>query len=403
MKKHSLCKITLLYNTYFLLSVSALLFSSSFVFPHYINFFVFLFLIPLFYLVVSNRNLSFKEGLWWGSLSFAVHYYAILPLIIEHAQGKLRFFAWFLLLIYFALHAGFWFLCSNWLTSYFKKRSIVIWSVTSLLYFYWMDQHLFWIFDVKCGTPFSSPLLPLAAHGQWLYCLPFIGRYILVLIIILASSAWAQWLVRRKTVYLLMGILLWIPFIVGWFFNWQEGTNELDEISFLIPPKATAYMYDLAQEIMQQLQTVKDIQPNVKLIIAPESTFPFCLNDEKKFLVMWHENALDDTHLFIGSHRREDSKIYNCLYWIYKGRIMFTYDKKHLMPFTEMIPKLMQPFVWLHSIFSNNTIFSRAQTVHNNEFCVGSKTFCPMICADLFFYDTKTENKKRSYTSLRSE
>jgi apolipoprotein N-acyltransferase len=369
--------------------LSAVLYSVAFVFPS-CCFFVFLFLVPLFYVVFRDQKIAFVDGFLWGLSVFLIQYHALFWFFLEHVQGSLRITAWFFLMLYIALYAGIWFWLSAKLSSYINP--LIAWSLTSLGYFCAMTTFSLWIFGNVEGTIFSFPLLPLVYYPRWLVLLPCCGKFFLLEFLIIAQACCALSFVKKRIIYFMLSILFFFPFLYGWIMQEkvQNVPGWIDKVGFIAPRLGNgAHPLDYAENIMEQIHTLQK-SPHINVIIGPESTFPFALNDCPRSIALWYENALhDDTHLILGSHKKgEDGKLYNSLYYITKGRIILSYDKTHLMPFTEQVPNAWRKILKnIHISLHKNKSFSRGERVLCPIQLPQGISLTPFICSELFFLD----------------
>jgi apolipoprotein N-acyltransferase len=132
------------------------------------------------------------------------------------------------------------------------------------------------------------------------------------------------------------------------------------------------------------------------LVIFPESTFPYNLEDYQEYLCAWtdcHENV----NIIIGSHQHEDDKIFNCAYLINKGKIQSVYKKQHLVPFFEYIPSICKKWD-LGTIFTKrNKSFSHPDLAQENSdiFIIEGIKYQIYICSELY-QQTKKINRNKN-------
>lgn len=118
------------------------------------------------------------------------------------------------------------------------------------------------------------------------------------------------------------------------------------------------------------------------MILLPESTFPYNLEEYSDFLPIWCD-CHEDIHIIIGSHLHEGEKVYNCAYHIHNGKIVEKYRKKHLVPFFESIPRV---FIGkIGEIFTQkNKTFSYPSLNNNDIFLINGEKYQLFICSELY-------------------
>lgn len=168
----------------------------------------------------------------------------------------------------------------------------------------------------------------------------------------------------------------------------KRSPTYINQIGYISPPDYTLYNHplDAAQQIYYKMADLIKKKPNIKIIVMPESSYRFSLNNRKDILQLWTQNALrDDISLLIGSLRQKNNKRFNTAFWIKKGDIQHIYDKRHLAPFTEYIPAFWSRFSCFTDLFSPRYIpFDRGRHQDIIFDCNKMLTLEPCICSDLF-------------------
>ena len=382
----------------FSLVCSALLYAVSFFKPCYFFWTIFIFLVPIFYVSVSGKSLTFKHGFLWGIVFWSFHLQAILFLLHEHAEGGWKYGAWFMLVWYFASLSGVWFWGVVTLRRYCSL--FFAWIVGSIAYFWWLRTFGLLILGNVTGYCFALPLLPLAAHPHLLYCLSYVNGYILLLLLIGGQFFIAQFFYWRQLQFFKKIFLCCIPFFIGFLIpHKKKGGDFFDNFGYLMPPTNRQHPLDIAQHLYTDMITLKEQFSSVKYFVTPESTIPFSLNLYPEIIELFQENILsDDNQLILGSYYENNNKLYNRLYFLSDNdkEIIF-YDKKKLSPLVEFIPLFWKTF--LKSI--------KNMFLHNKkEMCAGllppplfsfqdDKAMIPQICSDIFYGDVSCINKKK--------
>jgi len=387
---------------------SALLGACAFLQPAYCGWFVFIYLIPLFYSIATSSvatncvHYRFIDGFLWGCIFFGLHMHGLLRVILDHAQGKeAGVLSWILLIIYCSFYSGIWFWLAEKLSSFFVKpiSRILCWLLITFCFFYFVEHGILWIFGRFEGYPFAVPLLPLAAHPSWLFCLPFFGSSCLTIVLFLIPVFFSLYLVHKSIFYQVSLFFTLLPFLIGWFWHEEKMKvpNWLHKVGVVVPTLVSSNNpFECAQEITYCLMNYCERNHNVRILIMPESSYPFALNEHPEAVGMWAQNVLfDDKILLLGSHRRSGKKLFNTFYCIKKRRIIFSYDKKHTIPFIEYLPQPWNNSKFLQSLFLNKKEqFNVSQKPRTPFSPIKKVTMLPYICSELFFAKNKENNQE---------
>jgi apolipoprotein N-acyltransferase len=115
-------------------------------------------------------------------------------------------------------------------------------------------------------------------------------------------------------------------------------------------PQSDKWRSDNAQAILDELIAMSAVGAvadgsSARLLVWPESSVPFLIDEEPAALAAVAEALPDDAHLLMGSLRRKSSsstepqRVYNSLFVLDGlGRIAAVYDKQHLVPYGEYLP-----------------------------------------------------------------
>jgi apolipoprotein N-acyltransferase len=362
-------------------SASAVLFSLAFIFPFCCALFVFLFLIPLMY-VNSKEGLNWKDGFVWGALFFSIMLFPVTMIMYTRGHGAYRMAVSIALICASALWSTAWLLLvqlvNRWLPAYKEYTFIVL----AGCYFLLVEQYLFWFFQPTLGYLLISPLIPLAHNPCWLqgaFLFSYQGTLFLVLLV---NVSFFQMLSKKRTSHAVLTIALMMPFAWGWIEKDSVKIPELLTKIGYLPPVSYGTPADMAADIATQLERGV-IKGKFSLIIMPESSFPYPLNEHDEAVSCWG-HAQQYIPFIIGSHRK-DTFLHNTLYCVQKGRIINSYDKKRLVPFTENVPE---------GKFFN--VFKDLFLAGSESFSPGHKKKCeclvledglvfkPLICSELF-------------------
>jgi apolipoprotein N-acyltransferase len=158
----------------------------------------------------------------------------------------------------------------------------------------------------------------------------------------------------RKTAALL-ALLSVFPLWMGGALRLREAPNDQARgplIRIVQPniPQSDKWRNDNAQHILDELIAMSAVGPladgsSPRIVIWPESSVPFLIDEEPAALAAIAEALPDEGHLLMGSLRRmrpsatEPQRVYNSLFALDgQGRITAVYDKQHLVPYGEYLP-----------------------------------------------------------------
>jgi len=403
------------YNHYLVLALSATLFNIALFWPTYCAWLIFIFLIPIFYLVFSGYRLSFKHGLWWGLIFYGLHFIWLFRMFYEYASGWLRMLAPTFLWIYFACFAGLWFWIASRLSQNFNSMlaTAVIWIGVTSLYFYWVDSAGLIILGTYCSYPFVHPLLPLAFQPKWLAFLPVLGKDFFMALLVGFSAATTAGLVttRKRTVTLLVVVLiLFIPFLWGWMVPNPKTTvpSMVKNIAYVSPHELnveTSYddpfaLFRTFERLLNKIKIISQHRPDLKLFVMPECSFKLPLDCCPDLIALLYEYLPSTATCIIGAHRNQKDKnntikCYNTTYVIQDRCIVDSYDKRFLMPFTEYVPFPWCHFKFMYRFFlSNNDGYEVAEK--EKVFALSDDIqFIPMVCSELFLFFRRVLGDKK--------
>ncbi len=361
------------YN-YILLFSSSITFALSFIFPDLLGFLTFFYLIPIFYLGLKDL-LSFKDGFLWGICFYSIHFYYLFILIHEKAQGEFRQIASIFVIIYFSFYAGLWFYLANKFSKGNIQHKIICWVLFTFLFIFFNYNFVFWIFGSNSGYVLTHPLLPLTNY-KCLDLMSIIGIWFATLILIIFS-----WFLTYVITYKKYYLLFFLPVL----FLFKKD-NKVDQITYNPINSPNSYSdspYDIALNIKTKILEVIKKNPNVKIILFPESTFPFALNEFKEVIDWWFYGFQNKKiHILIGSHRSQNGKLFNTVYHLFNCRIINYYDKTNLMFFSERIPNIWRFFSISKFFLNNSKEFFPGNT--KAIFKIENLNVQPCICSDLF-------------------
>ena len=350
---------------------------------------VFMFLIPLFCVVLDNSIEPIKDALLWGLVFWTLHYYGIIRVIYEKGEGQWRLAAGVFLILYTALYVVLWFFFSTWLT---KMRSsfckLMVWCGTTLMYFYTVQHHIFFIFNQDFGYSFAYPTILLAHAPKTLFLLPVLGRH-LYLLLIIVSSACAAYAIHIRRLLPLVGCALALLPLGAGFLNTvtHKAPAEIKLFGYAAPQERTySNAYECALIINEKITELAIRHPEVLYIVTPESAFPFFVNTCPEAISLWEHNALCDSRtLFLGGYRSSaNGAFHNSLFCIQKSRITKPYDKCSLVPFIEYFPWSYAKCI-RNLFLLNKNEFAKSNCAPQPLILSPTISVLPLLCSDLYF------------------
>ncbi|WP_373235535.1 apolipoprotein N-acyltransferase [Cohaesibacter celericrescens] len=369
--------------------------------------------VPLLVWLLDSASLgkNFKASAWamakvgwlFGFGFFLVTFYWLGAAFLVEADK----FVWALPLAILLLPAGlalFWAMAcglSAWVWSASPLR--VIWLALALSAMEWMRG------TVLTGLPWGGFAPALASNSVMMQALALVGP---------------------NTMTLFAVLLFGLPvFLFGDHQNRRLGWQLATVTGLLFIAQLTYGAYRLAQPMPQQdhASVVRLVQPNipqvekwkfenrswifnrliamttldseetpvdsVDLVIWPESAIPFYLIEDPEALATIAQALPEDTGLITGALRRERSEVggetvYNSIYQMASdGTVLSAYDKVHLVPFGEYLPKQS----WLKAIgLEQLTAQKSGFTAGTNRRLlrdVNLGTILPLICYEIAFSD----------------
>ena len=397
-------------QNWLILLSSAIGYALPFILSQYLWWLVFLFPVPLLY-VVAHDHISFREGYLWGIITFTLHLSGVLYAIITMAQGSyfLRLVPSLFIVLYAALYSGIWFWFTSKLSIWLGIKNkvycavilpgipvkenktmhiFVLWTVTLWFFILWIDWYCMWIFNRCEGSIFMHPLVPLAEYPQLLQLLPIIGKPILTLLLLAVPTCITTVFIKKNLSSLFALCISLLPWLASLCIVHNPPT--LDWCSKITPLpvifKQTKNLHRAAYALQHQFRTILKQRPHTELIVMPESSL-YCnsLITKPELVKLWNKSNLGKPiHIILGTFRCNDTNRYNTLYWIYDGNIKVYFDKRHVMSLVEKIP------AWFNFNFIRRAYFPTF-----SEISIGTQErpllnifenvpFVPYICSDFF-------------------
>jgi apolipoprotein N-acyltransferase len=349
-------------------TLSAILFSFSFIFINQLGFLV----VPSFlilYLVFRKNdliNISF-HGFLWGGLALGLHFIWLYDLLLYKSSASILFAtALYLFIVFYSGLLGIIFfninkLLFNLSNKFFAQITFFILTISS--FFYLIEKNFLFFIEKDFGYPFLNPLIPLANYKIFLV---FYGLLFNVFVKKQETSL-NEFYGKNKIVYLK-------PVVNSFDCKYNSTT--------------------VAQLIYKQLAELNLHEKAKKgkrlIIVSPESFYPFALNKNKKAIKLWSSVLPGNSTLFICGQREEKGekgfKIFQTVYMLETGRIIDFYDKKHRVLFVEKIPNNLKKINWSKKLFLCGKNKFKAGLQNNKLFILPDRqVIAPQICSEFFY------------------
>lgn len=296
--------------------VSASLFTVTFFITKLSILTMMLFLIPLH--KTTDDPIPLQKGWIWGLITFGCYWYWIVSLFEKQSLYSTGIVLWACAVIWCSLFAAIWL--------YFFKRYP---TLSTTLFFLLVIKVILFPLGQIDGIPFINPLVLLAHYSillQPLYYLKDMG----MLMLIFGLQNWIA--VQKKIIqFLYVGILCCLGLILYQdpYDNYQiAGTKIITPWWYHQKKGAMFDGYRLAHEITKLDKT------DCAMILTPESTFCFDVQEYTKFINIWCQSA-ENIPILLGCHLFYKGFPHNSLVVLHNNEIVHLYFKQHRMPFLE--------------------------------------------------------------------
>ncbi len=390
--------------------LSAFLFGAPLLWSTYTWPLVFLFAIPLLYVAVYN-NLSFGYGFLWGIIAFGTHTSGVFLGLDNMARGSVaeRFAPVLLIISYISLFTLIWFAINKKIIDYFALHSVLekltVWVITYWLFILFMEHYSLAIFSRYEGYFLFNPVFVLAEKPQLLTLLPYIGKSMLLLLILCLSGSIVYAYITRSIQSFIVLLMFTIPWILSLTIAipTTEAPLWLSKIAplpVIIPDMINLNKQALATQ--ELLKSAAERYPEAQLIITPESSMQCShLSTTPALCGIWSEKELGrPLHIIIGAFRWDGPDYRNTLHWINNGNLEKIFDKRHAMLLTEQIPPAFKLKVLEHLFFTTFPGVTPATAPRPLFNVFPGVSFIPYICSELFFNDQPDDNYEKGSTIL---
>lgn len=385
-------------------ALSASLYALAFIFPVYFSWTSYLWLF-LIWCYNRTKKLSFAVGAFWGAIFFSMHMSWIGYIICSRGSGYFRIIVYLLTVVYFSAFSGMWFAGQQYLYNLVVYQSqklssrilpvfyLCLWFATTTLFLSIVQYTSLWILGNCEGYPFIHPLLPLITYAWCKNLVAWTGSLVAwVIIFLLQAFLYVIFLYRSKVYAFLLFCLFALFCFLGPVY---EQTSQFPfSMCYISPCEFEAMPKLTPAQVFYAISRVIDAKSNsnFQFIVMPESSFPFDLEVWSDYLCAWTSLLHEQSSIILGAHRKTaDGSVYNCVYVIRNGLIVQRYDKRHLVFFTERIPKWFGELPFFTTLFtSNDNVFclpcNDAGDAYSDVIVLDGKS--PMqlfVCSELYF------------------
>jgi hypothetical protein len=370
---------------YSVVTIAAFFSVMPFLFPIYCAEFFLIFLVPLIWFSQKQRyDFTFNEGCLWGLVFFTIFFWDVYLYILYYGSGSSRYNALGILIFYNTFLSGCWFYLSNLLSRAYSSY-IIGWLLSTSIFSLFIEHYYFIPLGVLQGNTFFHVCIPLAIRPLWLFLLNFLGKNLILLLVMGINGCFAYSLIYEKYRFLfcIISILIFFFGAFTYFYSKEHPKAWFKDFGCACVVTSPESPVLAAEQIAYALETFEEQYADITNILMPESTFRFPLNALKKYSSLW--NVSSKKKIFLGSHREQNFTLFNTLYCIENGKIIDFYDKKYTMFFTEYIPEFWSYFTTTHLFLENKVPFSKGEKDDLAIYFPKIGMVEPLICSDLFF------------------
>lgn len=291
-------------------------------------------LVPLFYRSYY-RSYRFWYGFVWGIVVFSVHTIWFLQSILLHGVGCKSFLFWTLIVAWFSLFAGGWFLVQSYIQKNLKSDFgfMVSWTVATVLFFYCIIENSLFCCGVCEGYVFFNPTIILAQCPPMIWGIKYVKSYGMIAGLCLAQVAMITTVVRSWW-YIFVLFVAMMPFVSGFIFYRPKQLPPLP-ICFVKPWwHASKDPIFVGYRMVHDVTLLQHERPDITSIVMPESSFGWNIYNYLQFITMMSDYCAQ-TKILFGGQRTVDALSRGSFFVVQNGEMVFTYDKVHLMPFVE--------------------------------------------------------------------
>lgn len=403
--------------------VSAILYALAFVYPVF-GFVLIIAALSLLFYGALDQQYTLIDGLLWGSAVYVVHALPLSTYLHTYSRTSIALVGWILFGLYTASYAGVWFFLTSFICSaidnkYILFYKLIVWMLTTFLYIQVMTTCFLWIFDICEGYCCLHPLVPLMETKALRSLVYYLGIHITTFIIIITACVlvffWAS--NYKKLLLLMAAFLLSVYWYADQSYTSTAKPSWLSQVAYASVPFDTSLKtnaHEIGLQVLTVLQKTRDAFPDATLLLMPESTFPYCLQEYDAIMRMWRAWVLNSPEyrqaagLMLGAHRNSscNSRVYNTCYYCTSDGVLEHYDKIHGLFFAERLPEYFKKSLSFFNFYQSKNYNILKNKLKKNSCSDKNKYFeqafdsgtvfkwndqiiVPFICSEFFFGSVK--------------
>lgn len=371
---------------------SAVLYAGAYLVPAYCWWGIFIFLVPIFYLVM-HKKLALGDGLVWSSVTWSLQFFGIAEGLFLHAQGSLltRSIVPVMALSTAICYGTVWLYLlqrAGRAVNGFRRMALLV-SIT-WLFFLFLERSSLWMFGIIEGYLLVNPLVPLIEYPILLYGIAPC-RSSVYLLCFIALQAGVSVLIIKKWY---TGLLL-VPVVLAWLVF--VDTHHVHDITlknrvvcgsaYFTQHESVRYGgYVIGNYCKALLKTF----PEAEIVLFPETAVrcPFLPAEEQIVALLGAQNVGKPITIITGGCRWDGDTYRNTVYWIHDGTLVDLFDKRHAMAVTERSPQEYFLGSWSvikESYFKKAVGISPSTRKRPVWQVAPGVTIIPYICSELYF------------------
>ena len=362
--------------------LSAVMYVLPFFYPQ-LSFTLLFFLIPIVYQSYYQGLMAF-HGLVWGIIVLTLHTSWFSFLLFFESTRSLRIMVILLTISWFSMPSIIWFFLTERLKSLFDRQDfalILSWLTTTTIYFLYITKWSLFLLGRIEGYVFFNPFIPLAHYPHLLWPLKHLGFFACLMLLVLIQIFLVLGLVNNGR-YLLVSTFMITVLIAGGF--WYVPKQAIMTEACFIRP----WWHKSKDAVFAGHRMIHDVSKalynndNVKVVVLPESSFPWDIDGHPYLL-----DALCDypeAFILFGGQRKIENRYTNSCFATFGGKVVFSYDKIHLMPLVERDDALFK-FLSISNLFSDGEYFSYPEQQQKDLLMVNGKEYQVFLCSELYF------------------
>lgn len=349
--------------------VSGIIFAITFIYPEISIITMGSFLIPL-----NSIKIKSPEGFVWGLIVFTSYWWWLAVLLMQQKAGVMGWMFYIILILWCSILSSIW-------IYFFKKYPIN----STMIFFLVITQYCLIFAGLMEGMPFCNPLVFLAEYPILLIPLPWIGDIGMLLILFGIQI----WIGQKKNIKMLISYFGMLLFSQCLLFSLKEDyLYTLKDAIIIIPwwyKKGDAMFcgYRLSHDICKAVS--KD--SSSKIILTPESTFCFDIEEYKSFIPIWCESA-NNIPILLAGHCFKKNIAHNGIFLLHNNKVVYSYFKQHKMP-------LIEKSLWFEKIISlplltkEIVLQGRHEENQKDLLVINNQNYQIFMCSEFFFESKK--------------